>query len=135
MAVVSGTVHEVSILDGYGGSVSPLMAARVLFTLAGTYAQADNGILSAVDAAIKNSVRNGKSVSLKAACCGHPATKNSNPELMMGLKTVAIASSDITFEVTESATAKAVDLSTELANGAVPEQDRPFCLLVFYTES
>jgi hypothetical protein len=134
MAVVSGTIHEVAILEGFGGSVSPLLAVLVLFTLSGTYAQADNGILSGVHTLIKNSVRNGKTVALKDAMCGHPATKASNPALMMGLKTVAVSTNDITFEVTEAAAEGSVDLSTELANGAVPEQDRPFSLIVTYTE-
>lgn len=135
MAVVSGTVHSVHILPGYGGSVSPLMAAEVLFTVSGTYAQADNGILSGVPTLIQDSVRNGKTVSMKAVAPGHPATKASDTALMMGLKTLTIATNDVTFEITESASANAVDLSTELANGAVPGQDRPFCMIVFYTES
>lgn len=135
MAVVSGTVHSVHIMEGYGGSVSPLMAAEVLFTVSGTYAQADNGILSGVPTLIQDSVRNGKTVNMKAVAPGHPATKSSDTALMMGLKTLTIATNDVTFEITESASANTVDLSTELANGAVPGQDRPFRMIVFYTES
>lgn len=136
MAVVSGTAHSVHILEGYGGSVSPLMAAEVLFTVSGTYAQADNGILSGVPTIIQDSVRNGKTVNMKAVAPGHPATRQSNPALMLGLKTVAISTNDVTFEITTTSTEGAVDMSTEFDDAtAVPAQDRPFRIIVFYTES
>ena len=129
MAVVSGTVHMVSTMDRYGGSVSNLQLAEVLFTVSGTYAQADNGSLAGVDALIENSRRNGKTVTLVDAMGGHPATKESDPAAFMGLKTVAVSTNDVTFEITDG------DFSTELANGAVPAQSRPFALLVSFTES
>lgn len=130
MAVVSGTVHMVTTIERYGGSVSTLQIAEVLFTVSGTYAQADDGILEDVDALIEASRRNGKSVTLVDAMCGHPATKASDPSAILGLKTVAVSSADVTFEITNG------DFSTEFTNAtAVPAQARPFAILVSFTES
>jgi hypothetical protein len=136
MAVVSGTFFSAHVLDEFGGSISPLMAAEVLFTVSGTYAQADNGILAGVPTLIQNSIRNGKTVNMKAVAPSHPATRQANPALMLGLKTVAISTNDVTFEITTTATEGTVDMSTEFDDAtAVPAQDRPFAIIVFYTES
>ncbi len=130
MAVVSGTVHTVNTMEGYGGSVSSLQLAQVLFTISGTYAQADNGILSGVNTLIEDSRRNGKTVTLRDAMCGHPATKASDPATILALKTVAVSTNDVTFEITDG------DFTTELADAtAVPTQSRPFALLVSFTEA
>lgn len=133
MAVTSGTVSNVSTIRSE--ALDPLQHALVLFTMSGTYAQSDNSILSSVHTAISGSRRNGKTVTLKNAACYQMARKDSNPALMMGLKTVAISTNDITFEITESATAGTVDLSTELANGTIPTQIVPFGLIVGFTEA
>lgn len=133
MATLSGANGRAYGLEGFGGSITPLQIALVQFDLSGTYVQADNAQLLAVPTIIQNSRRDGKTVTIKAAMCGHPARKESDPTLMMALKTIAISTNDITFEVTESATANSVDLSTELAAGAVPAQNTPFELLVSYT--
>jgi len=130
MAVVSGTVHSVNGIDGYGGQISALQVVQILFTIAGTYAQADNGILAGIATLIGDSRRNGKTVTLVDAMCGHPATKESDASAIMALKTVAIASADITFEITNG------DFSTEFTDAtAVPAQARPFALLVSFTEA
>lgn len=130
MAVVNGTVHTVNGIDGYGGQISALQVVQILFTVSGTYAQADNGILAGIPTLIANSRRNGKTATLVDAMCGHPATKESNAAQTMALKTVAVSGSDITFEITDG------DFSTEFADAtAVPAQARPFALLVSFTES
>ena len=130
MAVVSGTVHTVNTMEGYGGSVSSLQIAQILFTVSGTYAQADNGILSGVGTLIQNSRRNGKTVTPIDAMCGHAATKASDPSAILGLKTVAVSTNDVTFEITDG------DFSTEFADAtAVPAQARPFAILVSFTEA
>lgn len=126
MAVVNGTVWSVDTVDSAANG--HLQVARVKFTLSGTYAQADNAQLQAVNTAIQNSRRNGRTVTLRNAMAGDPATKDSNPAAFMWLKTVAISTNDITFEVTDG------DYSTELGAGAVPAQMRPFELLVGFTE-
>jgi hypothetical protein len=130
MATVSGTVHTVNGIDGYGGQISALQAVQILFTVSGTYAQADNGILAGIPTLIGNSRRNGKTVTLVDAMCGHPATKESDAAQTMALKTVAVSGSDVTFEITDG------DFATEFADAtAVPAQARPFALLVSFTES
>lgn len=133
MAVVSGTVHTVDTL--MADAVSAVQLARIKFTVAGTYAQADNGQLVGIPTLIQNARRNGKTVTLRGAMLGAPATKNSDPNLLMALKTVAVSSADVTFEITEGATAGVVDYSTELAAGAVPAQARPFELIVAFSEA
>ena len=136
MAVVTGTEYSSHIVKA-PNDVDPLGIALVLFTVSSqTYAQADNGSLANVHTIIgANNRRNGKTVTLRDAMLAQCAKKNSNPSLMMGLKTVVISTNDITFEITESATANSVDVSTELANGAVPAQSVPFGLYVLFTEA
>lgn len=130
MAVVSGTVTNVVTLGGFGGSVQTLQVAQVLFTLTGTYAQADNGILSAVNTAIQDSRRNGKTVTLVDAMCGWQARVASDPATYLALKTVAVSTNDITFEVTNN------NFSTEYTDAtAIPTMSTPFCLLVSFTEA
>lgn len=132
MAVTSGTVTSVKHIEADG--LSPLQQAIVYFTVAGTYAQADDSILSAVPTAIEDSLRNGKTVTISDAVLVQPARKDSNPKLMMGAKSVTVTSADITFAATESATAGSYDGATELANGAWPAHDGcPFGLLVTFT--
>jgi phosphoenolpyruvate-protein kinase (PTS system EI component) len=133
MATLSGTAVQQSIIESFGGSVTPLCISRVQFNVSGTYVQADNAQLTGVNTIIQNSRRDGKTVTLVDAMCGHPARKQSDPTLMMGLKTVAVSTNDVTFEITESATANTPDMSTELAAGAVPAQQTPFEILVSYT--
>jgi len=133
MAQISGTVWSVDTIQseavtGGGG----LQVAEVLFTLpsTSTYAQADNGIVSAVATAIQNSRRNGKTVTLVDAMVGMPATTSADPTAILGLKTVAVSGADVTFEVTDG------DFTTEFADSTpMKAQDRPFHLLVSFTEA
>lgn len=128
MAVTSGTVHSVNIVEGH--SWQDLQVAQVLFTMSGTYAQADDSILEGVPTLIQNSRRNGKTVTMRGVMVGQPARRASAPGTIYGLKTVAISSSDVTFEITTS------DYSTEFTNAtAIPEQSQPFGILVAFTEA
>lgn len=130
MAVVSGTVTNVTTLEGYAGSVQTLQVAQVLFSLSGTYAQADNGIVSGVNTAIQNSRRNGKTVTLVDAMCGWQARKAADPATFLALKTVAVSTNDVTFEVTNN------DFSTEFTDAtAIPSMSTDFCILVSFTEA
>ncbi|MGK3981321.1 hypothetical protein WMF38_57520 [Sorangium sp. So ce118] len=130
MAVVSGTVTNVTTLEGFAGSVQTLQVAQVLFTLSGTYAQADNGILSSVNTAIQNSRRNGKTVTLVDAMCGWQARKATDPATFLALNTVAVSTNDITFQVTNN------NFTSEFTDAtALPETSTPFCLLVSFTEA
>ena len=138
MAVVSGTITSVMTVKA-DRDETPLQVALVLFTLSGTYAQADNAQLLAVDAAIQNSRRNGKTVTLLDAMLVQPAADAGNATtggLLLCAKTIAISGSNITFEVTESATAGTVDISTEFADAtALPAQGWPFGFYVSFTEA
>jgi len=132
MAVVNGTVHSVHTMKSdYIGSAVPVQIAEVLFTLptASTYAQADNAQLQGIATLIQNSRRNGKTVNLLGAMMSQFASQDSDRTKYFGLKTVAVSGADVTFEVTDNST------STELANGAVPAQDRPFGLAIAFYES
>src|SRR6185369_181131 len=131
MALTSGTVYSVETLRP--NITDPYQVAHILFTMSGTYDQSANSSLVGVAALIQNSRRNGKTVTLVNCMPGQLARKDSNPALYMGLKTVAISSADITFEITESATAGTPDFSTELAAAAIPLQSQPFGLLVGFT--
>jgi hypothetical protein len=130
MTIVSGAVHSVNTMDGYAGAVSSLQVAQVLFTVSGTYAQADDGQLLTVNALIQNSRRNGKTVTLVDAMCGSAATKASDPSDTLGLSGVSVSSTTVLFTITDG------DFSTEFADAtAVPTQARPFAVLVSFTEA
>jgi hypothetical protein len=128
MAAVTGTVHSVDTV--ISDATSPVQVARILFTVAGTYAAADNGILTGVAALIGASRRNGGgTLNLIGVAPAQAASKASSPETYMGLKTCAISSADVTFEVTDNSH------TTEIADGAFPSQARPFGILVSFIET
>lgn len=129
MAVITGTVHDISTVRADVNAAGGVQWALVLFTLSGTYAQADNAQLTSVHTAITNSRRNGKTVTLRDAMLAQPATKSSDPSAILALKTVAVSTNDITFEVTDA------DYTTEHAGATITAQDRPFGVLVAFTEA
>jgi hypothetical protein len=131
MAVSYGAVHSVRTLEGYAGATDTIQVAAVQFTIATTYtyAQADDGELSDVDDLIQDSRRNGKTVTLVDAMPGHHARKLSG-NTIMSLKTVAVSTAAITFEVTDG------DETTEYADStAMVAQSTPFEVLVAFTEA
>jgi hypothetical protein len=127
MAVVAGAVQAVRTVKS--DSVQANQVAEVFFYVSGTYVQAENGILSGVPTLIQNSRRNGKTVTMLAVSPGQTASKESSPGTYMGLKTVAISTNDVTFEITDN------HATTELAGAAMPAQARPFSILVVFTEA
>lgn len=134
MAVTSGTVASVAQIKS--DTLDPLQFAVVYFTMSGTYAQADNSQLLTVPTLIQNSLRNGKTVTMKTVGLWQAARKSSDPTVLLALKTVAISSTTVTFEITLSATANALDISTEFTDAtALPAQSVPFGILVGYVES
>jgi hypothetical protein len=127
MTVVTGTITNVRTV--LSDSVSPLQVAEVVFTLAGTYAQADDGIINGVGAAITASRRNGKTVALVDAMPGQPASVASDGSIL-GLGAVTVAADTVTFDV------NIADYTTEFTNAtALPAMSRPFSVLVAFTES
>jgi hypothetical protein len=131
MAVSNAVVHSVETLQS--DYAQPVQVARVLFTIATTetYAQANNAILSGVPTLIANSRRNGGgTITMVGVAPGQYASKLATPEQYLGLKTVAISSSDVTFEVTDNSP------TTEFADAtAMAAQSRPFGILVSFIET
>jgi len=129
MAAVNGTVHSVQTLKS--DAVDGLQIAEVLFTIPSTetYAQADDGILSGVPTLIQNSRRNGKTVTMVGVMASQRASKQSDPSQYLGLITVAISSTNVTFAVTDNHAA------TEHASAAMTAQSRPFGIAVSFTEA
>ncbi len=128
MGVLSATVHSVHTTRS--DTLSTLQEAEVLFTVTGTYAQADDCILSGVPTLIQNSRRNGKTVTMRYVMASTPAQSAVTPTTILGLTSVAISSSDITFGITDN------DYSTEYANAtALPATLRPYALKVAFTEA
>jgi len=136
MAVSTGTITSVESLKA--NDLNPLQFAVVYFRIPATetYAQANDGIINAVPTAIQNSRRNGKTVTMKTVGLWQPARKESDPSVILALKTVAISSANVTFEVTLSATANTLDISSEYTNAtAMVAQSDPFGILVGFTEA
>jgi hypothetical protein len=128
MAAVTGTVHSVHTLKA--DSVGPVQLAEVLFTVAGTYASGDNGTLTGIATLIANSRRNGGgTINMIGVAPSQAASKQSDPSVYMALKTVAISTNDVTFEVTDASH------TTEIADGAFPAQARPFGIVVAFIET
>lgn len=135
MAVTSGTVHSV-ITEKAPDHVDPLGRSVVFFTMSGTYAQANNSILSSVATLIQASRRNGKTLTMKAVAFRQCARKSSSPDVLLGCKTVAISTNDITFELTLGGGSNAVDLSSEFTDAtSIPTQSTPFGIEVLWTEA
>lgn len=128
MALTSGTIYPADVHTWKANSTSDLQWSQVLFTMSGVYDQSANSSLLGVATLIQNSRRNGKTVTMRYVTCADVARKASN-NAIMALKTVAISTNDVTFELTDG------DYSTELAAGAIPSQSVPFSLLVGFTEA
>jgi hypothetical protein len=128
MALTTGTVWPADVETIRGADSSDLQFARVLFSMSGTYDQSANSSLVGVPTLIQNSRRNGKTVTMRYVTCGGVARKSTN-NAIMALKTVAISSADVTFELTDG------DYSTELGAGAIPAQAAPFSIIVGFTEA
>lgn len=128
MAITNATVLSVITPEG-GAWNEDLKHVDISFTMSGTYAQADDSKMLAVPTVIKDARRNGKTVTLVDAMLLQPARKESNHSTIIGANTVAISGSDISFQLTDG------DFSTELGNGAIPAQGRPFVMRVSFTEA
>lgn len=127
MTAVAGSLLEVHTIKS--DAVSAIQVAEVVFTVSGTYASADDGVLTTVPTHIQNSRRNGKTVTMRGVMTGQNASKASDPTNFLSLASVAISSTSVTFVVNDN------DYSTEIADGAFPAQERPFSILVAFTEA
>lgn len=137
MTVASGTIWSVdTVLPA--NEQTPLQAARVLFTISGTYDTSAHAQLLAVDAAISASRRNGKTVTLVAAMLYQAAfdVSSTTAGLLLCAGTIAVSGSNITFNLTESGTANTIDVTDEISNATpIPTQGCPLGFLVSFTES
>ncbi len=132
MTVATATVHSVHVMQADPVVGNAVQLAEVLFTIptSMTYAQADNAILTGVATLIQNSRRNGKTVTLLGVVGFQRASKSGDTATYLGVKTAAISSADVTFEVTLNSP------TTEYTNAtAMVEQSRPFSVLVTFTEA
>lgn len=128
MAITTGTVWSVHTIKA--DSESSLQVAEILFTMSGTYAQADDSKLANVHTLISASRRNGKTVTPLFAMPSTPATKVSDPAVIMGTKGMSVSTNDVVFTITDT------DHATEHADAtAIPAQSRPFAMLVAFTEA
>ena len=128
MTAVAGAVHSVQTLKS--DYSNPVQIAEVLFTVSGTYASGDAGILTGVAALIAASCRNaGGTINLIGVAPSQAGSKASAPETYMALKTVVISTNDVTFVVTDNSH------TTVIADGAFPAQARPFGISVSFIES
>lgn len=127
MALTTGTFQTAATVRS--DAVDTVQHALVLFTMSGTYDQSANSSLVGVPTLIQNARRNGKTVNLLSAALGQTASKVSSPSTFMSLKTIAISTNDITFEITDG------DYTTELAAATIPAQLRFFGLIVAFYET
>lgn len=141
MAVTSGTIWSVETIKS--SHQDDVQIAHVLFNMSGTYAQADDSQLLSVAAAIEDSRRNGKTVTLLDGMAGQQARLASDPSLMMSVATdaaVAVTGSGrtagFTFTLTLGSVAGTPDTTTEHTDAtAIGAQSTPFGLLVAFTEA
>lgn len=137
MAVTSGTITSVDTKLP-NNLQTPLQAALVLFTISGTYAQANGSQLLAVDAAIQNSRRNGKTVNLVQGMFYQAAfdAGSTTQGLLLCIGAVTVSGSNLTFHLYESATPATIDVTDEFADATpLPALGSPLGILVTFYES
>lgn len=135
MAVTNGAILSVTT-EKAPDQRDPLGRSVAFFTMSGTYAQANSSILAGVAALIQGSRRNGKTLTMQAVQVRQLARKQGAEDVLLGLKTIAISTADITFKLTLGAGANAVDLATEFTDATlIPTQGTPFALEVLWTEA
>lgn len=126
MAVIDAVFHNARIVEVDAVTRDHVFLLEVAFTLAGTYAQADGARLTNVLTRVAAATRQSYSVmTLIDVMRARDGSKADGTGARIGVKTCAISSSDVTFKLTDNS------YTTELANGAVPEQSRPLSMLVW----
>lgn len=127
MALTTGTVANIHTMEQTAWSGH--FVAEVLFSMSGTYDTALNSSLVGVPTLIQNSRRNGKTVTMRGVMAGRPALRD-DTGAELPLKTVAISTNDVTFEIT-------TDWSTEFTNATLipAHTTRPFSIFVIFTEA
>lgn len=90
MAAVVGTINRVTwIDDSYGPVVDSsgnlIRTALITVSFTGTYAQANDGTVAGVPAAIQGIAHNGKTVTVLGACAGPPGLAGAGGIVPMGV--------------------------------------------------
>jgi hypothetical protein len=129
MATLDGTIVSVSNVTCPAGSVfdtskNQVYTAFIGFTITGTYVQNDNAQILTVPAAMEALLKWGRSITLLDAMFAAPGDENGTP---IGMKTVAVSSTTITFELTGG------DLTTEHTAAALATVGRPIFVAVTFT--
>lgn len=130
MATLSGSSLSVyghtSIGIRVDSSSRKVFGCYVAAYFSGTYAQADDAIISNVHTAIQDSLRSGATVVPRAACFAFPGDEGGTA---IGARTVAVSGNNITLELTGA------DLTTEHANAALATMNEPVHVYVTYVIS
>lgn len=132
MAVLSGSNisvynHTANTGPIYDSSGRVVRNCFITCEFSGTYAQGDNAQILAVPTAIQDSLRSGGTVTLRDAAFATPGIEGAST--VIGAKTVAVSSADITLELTGA------DLTTEHANAALSELSKPISFFVTYVHA
>lgn len=108
------------------GSGNLVYNCYVAAYFSGTYVQGDNAHIQNVHTAIAGSLRDGSTITLVDAAFAGPGNEAGT---VIGAKTVAVSTNDITMELTGS------DLSTEHAGAALGAMTEPIAIFVSYVKS
>lgn len=131
VALTVGQVHGHTTPNGFVKDSSDrqiLMCFVALTAVAGTYAAADDATASALNTAIQNARRDGRTVTVRQACMAAPGKKADGT--VIGLLAATVAANVMTAALTQA------DLTTEHANGALNDTFlEPIVLAVCYALS
>lgn len=132
MAVLTGTItnavhHTMPLGPVTDSSGNEIMCTLITVNVTGTYVQNDNAQVLLVGTAIENLIRDGKTVgTLLDVSMVAPGDENGTA---IGVKTLAISTQTITFELTGG------DLTTEHAGALLGAFMRDIGLMVTYKRS
>jgi hypothetical protein len=125
MAVLEAQYWSARVVEADAISRDNVMLFEVMFTVAGAYAQLDGCRLSNVLATIKARQNVPYAVmSMIDVMVGRPGTRNDGSGRILGVENVEISGNHVTFHITDN------DYSTEIADGPLPTQSRPFAFLM-----
>lgn len=101
MSVINGTIRAVSVLsDSLAYTKAGARKTAVVVADFGVYASADTATITGVNTAIQNAVKNGKTVTLRAALCHAPGADTAAQAVYFtgtaGVQAATISTGDLT---------------------------------------
>lgn len=131
MAIVNGVFHSARVIETDAVTHDGATLFEILFTISGVYASADGGRLQGIPAALATAMKNGQTFALVDAMRGRNGSKVGTwtnvavitPQL--GVKSVSVSGNDALFKLVDAS------YTAELADGTIPEQNRPLALLAW----